>query len=131
LLLELFDNNGFSALYNFIYLPCDFETGRSLGYAFVNMVSTQDAMRAKEYFHGFLPSTSPSNKVCEVSWGEPVQGLEANIEKFRNSPVMHPEVQDAFKPMLFIQGFLSPFPGPTQRIRPPRMKFRKNQKVAQ
>eukprot|EP00419_Tripos_fusus_P041105 CAMPEP_0172790860 /NCGR_PEP_ID=MMETSP1074-20121228/208181_1 /TAXON_ID=2916 /ORGANISM="Ceratium fusus, Strain PA161109" /LENGTH=155 /DNA_ID=CAMNT_0013627915 /DNA_START=713 /DNA_END=1181 /DNA_ORIENTATION=- len=155
------------------------------------MVSTKDAMRAQEHFHGFLLPANPSNNVCEVSWGKPVQGLEANIERFWNSPVMHQVVPDEFKPMLFSQGcptpFLgpptqsttthevpqepkgcaviaegleanierfwnspvmhqvvpdefkpmlfnkgcpTPFPGPTKPIRPSRMNFRKNQKVA-
>merc|ERR1712026_538534 len=28
------------------------------------------------------------NLMCEVSWGDPLQGLQAHIDRYRNSPVM-------------------------------------------
>jgi hypothetical protein len=129
MLRTLLDVNGFSACYNFIYLPCDFARKRSLGFAFVNMETTQDAMRAWKHFDG-LPLSQNPRKVCKVSWGNP-QGLEANIEGFRNNSVMHEEVKDEFKPMLLREGCRIPFPGPTKPIRPPRMKFRKHKKIEQ
>jgi len=131
MLLELLNGKGFSARYNFIYLPFDFHRRHNLGYAFVNMETTQDAMRAWECFNGFQQWQLPSTKVCEVSWAQPLQGLKAHIKRFQNSPVMHEEVLDEWKPMLFSQGHRIAFPGPTQWIRPPRMKYCKQQKVVQ
>ena len=37
-----------------------------------------------------------SQKVCEVCWGNPLQGLGAHIVRYRNSPVMHQSVPDEY-----------------------------------
>jgi len=124
MLLELLDNEGFEGRYNFVYLPMDFKRMAGLGYAFVNMETPEDAMEAWKHFDGFKQWTLQSMKVCEVAWGEPLQGLEQHIDRYRNSPVMHEEVDENFKPVLLNKGQRIPFPGPTKRIRPPRMKYR-------
>jgi len=49
-----------------------------------------------------------------------LQGLEANIERYRNSPTMHELVPDAYRPMLFVNGQQVAFPAPTKKIKPPR-----------
>mmetsp|Transcript_65123 Transcript_65123/g.128611 ORF Transcript_65123/g.128611 Transcript_65123/m.128611 type:complete len:83 (-) Transcript_65123:41-289(-) len=81
-------------------------------------------MQAWERFADFQQWKTPSSKVCAVSWGNPLQGLQAHIEKFRNSPVMHSEVKDEWKPILFRQGHRIAFPDPTKVIQRPRMKFK-------
>lgn len=127
MLLDLLDGNGFPARFNFVYLPFDFNRRQSIGYAFVNMVTTQDAQLAWKRFHGFQQWNIPSNKACEVSWGDLAQGLEANIKRFQDSPVMHQDVPDEWKPMLFSDGNHVAFPDPTKAIRRPRMKYRQRQ----
>jgi len=124
MLLNLLDSEGFVGRYNFVYLPMDFKRMAGLGYAFVNMETPEDAQEAWKHFVGFQNWTLQSQKICEVAWGEPLQGLDAHIERYRNSPVMHEDVPEEFKPVLFKQGQRSPFPEPTKRIRPPRMKYR-------
>jgi len=124
MLLKLLDSEGFAGRYNFVYLPMDFKRMAGLGYAFVNMETPEDAQAAWKHFSGFQQWTLQSMKVCEVAWGEPLQGLEAHIERYRNSPVMHEEVPEEFKPVLFENGKRMTFPDPTKRIRPPRMKYR-------
>jgi len=122
MLLELLDQEGFQGCYDFLYLPTDFLSLAGLGYAFVNFTSNENARKAKEHFHNFMRWSVKTQKVCEVSWGNPLQGLSAHIERYRNSPVMHESVPDRYKPIIFAQGVSTAFPGPTKRIRPPRMK---------
>lgn len=122
LLMELLDSEGFAGRYDFVYLPLDFQRFACLGYAFVNMVSQEDAAAAKEHFQGFKAWKNASLKICDVSWGGPLQGLAANIDRYRNSPVMHCDVPDECKPVILSWGRRCPFPPPTKRVRPPRMK---------
>lgn len=112
----------FEGLYDFLYLPIDFRTGVNLGYAFVNLASHLDALRFMEHFQGFCSWACASQKVCEVSWAYPNQGLCENVERYRNSPVMHESVPDMFKPRLFMNGQRVVFPPPTKRIRAPRVR---------
>jgi hypothetical protein len=121
-LLHLIGNEGFSMSYDFMYLPMDFKKDANLGYAFLNLVNPEEALRFQSHFHGFNGWGSASEKVAEVSWAEPLQGLEAYIERYRNSPVMHPSMPDDRKPLLFSKGRRVPFPAPTKPIRLPRMK---------
>lgn len=122
MLLEMLDREGFAAKYDFVYLPIDFHRFASLGYAFVNCVTGADAENMKEHFQGFIQWKVSSQKVCDVCWGDPLQGLLAHIDRYRNSPVMHEEVPDEYKPVLLMGGVRSPFPAATKRIRPPRVK---------
>lgn len=122
MVLELLDAEGFATRYDFVYLPMDFHRTAGLGYAFVNLVSVSTAEEMKSHFHGFTAWKLASQKVCEVAWGEPLQGLEAHIERYRNSPVMHEDVPDKYKPVLYRNGERIPFPAPTKRLRPPRVK---------
>lgn len=122
MLLEEMDSLGLRGTYDFVYLPIDFHRKSSLGYAFVNFNRHEDAVLGKERLHGFSEWRVSSQKVCSVCWGEPLQGQSAHIERYRSSPVMHPEVPDEFKPIIFKDGVRASFPPPTKRLRPPRAK---------
>jgi RNA recognition motif-containing protein len=122
MLLELLDAHGLDGRYDFLYLPIDFRRMSSLGYAFVNFVSHADADKARMSLHGFKEWLVASQKVCDVCWGEPLQGLDAHVKRYKNSPVMHHDVPDQFKPLILKNGVHVPFPSPTKRIRPPRSK---------
>merc|ERR1712080_58537 len=76
------------------------------------MVTHEDARRAWTGLQGFGDWKVPSQKVLSVSWSTPLQGLAANIERYRNSPVMHQDVPDHFKPLLFKCGQPVRFPRP-------------------
>merc|ERR1719210_2156522 len=91
MLLELLDSQGFNGCYDLVYLPIDFRTGIGFGYAFINLITAQDATRFRVHFQGFAAwdAVAGSSKICEVSWSDAVQGLHAHIERYRNSPVMH------------------------------------------
>mmetsp|Transcript_47485 Transcript_47485/g.101574 ORF Transcript_47485/g.101574 Transcript_47485/m.101574 type:complete len:423 (+) Transcript_47485:100-1368(+) len=121
-LLSLIDDNGFKGSYDFVYLPMDFRNGVNLGYAFVNLLKHEDALKLMEFFQGFSRWSFDSVKVCEVSWAHPHQGLEEHIERYKNSPVMHPTMPDDYKPMVFKDGVRTSFPKPTKAIRAPKLR---------
>lgn len=121
--VDLLTGQGFFSRFDFVYLPIDFKNSVGLGYAFINMVSHQDALQVFERLSGFKEWKVASQKVCEVAWGNPEQqGLEFHVTRYRNSPVMHPSVPEEFKPLLFSNGQKIPFPEPTKAPRRPRMK---------
>jgi len=124
MLLELLDSHGFYGQYDFIYVPMDFKRSAGLGYAFVNATTSAAAERIFANMQGFTGWQFCSSKVLEVAWGEPLQGLAAHVDRYRNSPVMHSDVSDKFKPLLFQYGVRIPFPLPTKRIQKPRVKAR-------
>lgn len=123
--VELFDAQGFHGMYNFVYLPIDFRSGMNLGYAFMNFVSNNAAQLFMTHFNGFHQWMCQSPKVGEVTWTDPHQGLENHVGRYRNSPVMHEDVSDIFKPRIYAGGERIPFPGPTKKIRAPRVRPQK------
>lgn len=118
-LVELLDSKELQ--YDFLYLPIDWRKKANLGYAFANLVSHEEAERMANVLNGLSDWKVPSEKVCEVVWGKPEQqSLHRNVERFRNSPVMHPDVPEECKPLLFTLGQRSVFPAPTMRLQRPR-----------
>jgi hypothetical protein len=121
-LLNLLDAHGFFGRFDFIYLPVDFKHQRNLGYALVNCVSPVDALRFTTHFQGFSNWGIMSDRVGSVGWCSPQQGLEAHVERYRNSPVMHQSVPEEWRPMLLSCGVPIPFPAPTAPIKAPKVK---------
>jgi hypothetical protein len=113
----LLDSNGFRACYDFVYVPHRFETRLSSGYGFVNFLLAEDADRCVARLGGF---EAEGGLCLSVSFAESMQGLEAHIERYRNSPAMHAVVPDEMKPALYRGGVRIPFPAPTKPIRMPR-----------
>jgi len=109
--------------YDMVYLPTAFETGKSYQYGFVNFLSEAIAQQFQLQLHGCADEDFFGQQQCDVSWSE-CQGLPDIIEKYRNSPMMHPSVPDECKPMLFIDGSAAPFPAPTRKISKPRTNRR-------
>lgn len=122
-LLDTLDSKGMAGQFDFVYLPIDFLSGAALGYAFVNFSTTEDAELAMDRLQGFNSWNnllgSASQKVLEVCWSDPHQGLDMLVERYRNSRVMHGSVPDEFKPVMFKDGEKIDFPRPTKRVRPP------------
>jgi hypothetical protein len=119
-LFELLDNEGFNGKYDLVYHPIDFGTRLGFGYAFVNFVSVVAAAQCSEHFNGFSNWKTKHDRACEVSQSTELQGLEAHVERYRNSPVMHETVPDEFKPATFVDGHRVPFPLPTKKVTKPR-----------
>lgn len=122
MLMQLLDSEGFAGLYDFVYLPIDFRGSVCFGYGFINFSSFDAAECFRQQLDGFSRWQVESDKVAEVSWSEPLQGLEHHIERYRNSPLMHESVPDTFKPVLLSGGARIAFPPPTKKLRAPRVR---------
>jgi regulator of replication initiation timing len=126
MLIDLIDSEGFQCKWDFLYLPIDFNTRACLGYAFVNLINHEVACEFMKAFEDFSEWIIPSRKHCIASWSGPHQGLEEHIERYKNSPVMHPAVPDECKPVIFQHGIRMMFPAPTKKVRAPRVRQLRN-----
>eukprot|EP00928_Gymnodinium_smaydae_P018876 TRINITY_DN17196_c0_g1_i1.p1 TRINITY_DN17196_c0_g1~~TRINITY_DN17196_c0_g1_i1.p1 ORF type:complete len:424 (-),score=55.92 TRINITY_DN17196_c0_g1_i1:176-1447(-) len=120
-MVNLINAAGFKGAYDFMYLPMDFDTNSCLGFCFVNLIGPAYVWPFWTFFDGFSDWKVPSRNKCSVSWSSQQQGLEANIERYRNSPVMR-HMPDACKPRLFHNGERIPFPPPSGKVRSIRRK---------
>jgi RNA recognition motif-containing protein len=117
-LVELLNHKGFSGQFDFVHLPVDFQTGSPLHYGFVNFVSSISAQKFLATFDGFGAWEVRKKKVARLVWSE-LQGLDANLDKYRNSSVMHAGIPEHFKPLLFRNGEVTPFPSLTCALQSP------------
>jgi len=115
--LQMLDGIHLVREYDFVYFPMDFHTRSGLGYAFVNFTSHKGALRAWQLLDGYKEWFVASTKVCEVRWCTPTQGLQANVQRYRNSPLMHHKVPDMYKPMVFSNGARVEYPAPKKPIK--------------
>eukprot|EP00929_Paragymnodinium_shiwhaense_P108895 TRINITY_DN75240_c0_g1_i1.p1 TRINITY_DN75240_c0_g1~~TRINITY_DN75240_c0_g1_i1.p1 ORF type:complete len:422 (+),score=59.44 TRINITY_DN75240_c0_g1_i1:77-1342(+) len=120
MMLEDIDNRGFQGAYDFFYLPIDFQTGNTVGYAFINLIRAVDAQRFQDVYNG-LQLSPDSAKICQVGVAK-AQGKMKNVEQYRNSSVM--AMEERFQPVTFENGVRVPFPPPTRVLKPvkPRVK---------
>eukprot|EP00438_Fugacium_kawagutii_P025274 Skav207209 [mRNA] locus=scaffold1244:90176:94594:+ [translate_table: standard] len=121
MLLALLDQQGLGGRYDFVYLPCDFKRDANLGYAFVNLMDSEAVQSLWKTFDGFSGWCLPSSKTCQVKWSGPLQGFDAHVQRYRNSPVMHKSVPEKYKPVIFKHGQPVPFPEPNRKVKAPTM----------
>jgi len=126
MLLDLLETEGYGGSFDFLYLPVDFQSNSGLGYAFINFASSAVAEHFCQHFTGFNRWCMDSDKVCQVTWSDSLQGLTAHIERYRNSPVMHESVPEDHRPLVFTGSERLPFPPPTKKIRAPRRWHRRH-----
>jgi len=122
LLEGIFNRQGFEGLYDFVYVPADLYTQTAFEYCFVNLVSAGAAEMFFWHFQGFQGWPVASGKTAAVHWSTCLQGLPALIERYRNSPLMHPCVPDSLKPAVYHGGDRIAFPVPTAAVRAPRVR---------
>jgi hypothetical protein len=108
MLLDQLNSMGYEGKYNFFYLPIDFRNRCNVGYAFINFLSSETAKVFKNHLDGYRLTGFNSQKICEVSFAR-VQGLDANIMHYRNSPVNGVGIPE-YRPLLFADGKEIPFP---------------------
>jgi hypothetical protein len=121
MLLDFMDRHGFKGKYNLLYLPQRFGGKGCFHYAFVNFLTAVTASEFQARMQGFNEVAVFGDNVAETSWSQ-CQGLEANVEKFRNSSVMHPSVEDECRPLFFKNGKVVSFPKPTRTLKLDRRK---------
>jgi RNA recognition motif-containing protein len=128
-LIELFEQDGnFLNGVNFLYLPIDFRSKSNIGYAFINFDDPKEARRFMNHFINFSSWKFNSSKKAEVIWSLPCQGLAGHIDRYRNSPVMHPSVPEDFKPSIFLKGEKMKFPEPKNSLEAPKLRRCKKNK---
>jgi len=103
-LIDLLNSHGFSGKYDFLYLPFDFESQYHVGYAFVNLTSSEHVTQFAEVFNGFNDWTPKrDHRICVVCWGL-IQGLRANVERFETKQLTMEGIPEEWKPALFKDG---------------------------
>ena len=103
---EMIDEEGFSGRYDYLYMPMDFRSHRSLGYCFINFYDPESACEfTVKFSNRMFPSTN-SDKVLAVS-AATRQGLLANVSSFKQSTLKQvPRME--FRPVVGILGQLFP-----------------------
>lgn len=121
MLMDFLDRQGFQGKYDLVYLPLYFRNKRAFAYAFVNFLTESLAREFQSCVDGCSDPTMFGNKCAEVRWSV-CQGLQANIDQYRNSSINHPSVSEEFKPVLFEGMRIVPFPPPTKTVTAYRRK---------
>jgi hypothetical protein len=115
-----FRDIGYAGLFDFVYMPMNFRNpGSSFGYAFINFTSHGHALSIMNLFaSGELQGSCQG---WSAMWSSN-QGSCANVERYRNSPLMHNLVPAECKPAMFGNtGQQVAFPPSTRSIPKPRV----------
>lgn len=85
-LLHELNRMGFTGRYDFFYLPMDVHNRTNVGYAFINFLTPQDALRFSRTLTNYKFQQHSSQKIATVSPAH-VQGLVKNLFHFSNRAV--------------------------------------------
>lgn len=114
-------DSGYRGLFDFVYMPMNFRESGNFGYAFVNFVSHHVAANLMDQMKNPKYAENPSIQKWNIVWSN-CQGFDANVERYRNSPLMHELVPMDCKPTVYNHmGMQVPFPAPTKTISKPRI----------
>eukprot|EP00747_Dinoflagellata_sp_TGD_P152060 gnl/TRDRNA2_/TRDRNA2_177261_c0_seq4.p1 gnl/TRDRNA2_/TRDRNA2_177261_c0~~gnl/TRDRNA2_/TRDRNA2_177261_c0_seq4.p1 ORF type:complete len:505 (+),score=92.47 gnl/TRDRNA2_/TRDRNA2_177261_c0_seq4:59-1573(+) len=98
-LLQELDKTGFAGLYDFCYAPSCFISGETKGFAFVNMITEEDATAFVNSWHASrhwsMKEREPALNISIAS----LQGLEANVVKW-SAPRMRRIRNPNFRPFV-------------------------------
>lgn len=119
--LDVLRSAGLAHHVDFIYVPMNLKGSGNFGYAFVCFDCPSVAEQFKEKMQDYAGWGEPSGICLKVEWSE-TQGLEALVERYRNSPIMHRSIEDEIKPAMFKNGTRVAFPRPTKPVRAPRLR---------
>lgn len=109
MLLEEIADKGLLHMLDFFYLPIDMRHKCNVGYCFLNIADPANLDTFVNAFDNASLKLVKSTKKCIVSEAK-LQGLEQNIEAYRNSAVM--SMAEKYHPILWVNGHQVPFPAP-------------------
>mmetsp|Transcript_18761 Transcript_18761/g.40959 ORF Transcript_18761/g.40959 Transcript_18761/m.40959 type:complete len:293 (-) Transcript_18761:96-974(-) len=98
ILAEVRDKN-FDGLFDFVYLPIDFQLKRNKGYAFINFDSPRTRARFVSVFDGYALTRYATRKVLQVVPAI-TQGFQENMAKYNTKDAVRVTNQ-WFRPMVF------------------------------
>jgi len=112
---------GYRGLFDFIYMPMNLRGQGNFGYAFVNFKSHTIAVQVISRLQSLELGDPLSSLEWNAMWST-CQGFAANVDRYRNSPLMHELVPQECKPSVYDgNGDLASFPKPTKTIPKPRI----------
>jgi hypothetical protein len=121
--VEQFTDAGYGGFFDFVYMPINLRASGNFGYAFINFSSHAVASHVMMQMQGSEEDSSDSSDKWICQWSN-CQGWDANVERYRNSPLMHETVPQDCKPAVYdCTGKQTVFPQPTKRIAKPRIHF--------
>lgn len=113
---------GYRNLFTFVYMPMNLRSYGSFGYAFVDLIDATVAVQ-------LMKQLQLQEDGWRAIWSS-TQGMTANVERYRNSPLMHETVPAECKPALYDEhGVQVPFPAPTKYLAKPRIHYSKSKPV--
>jgi hypothetical protein len=122
-LVQSFIDAGYCGMFDFVYMPMNFRGQGNFGYAFVNFVSNEVAAHVMDQMRQREDDDLLNLERWTSAWSS-CQGLDDNIQRYRNSPLMHDSVPLDCKPALYdASGTQIAFPKPTKTLSKPRIHW--------
>mmetsp|Transcript_52039 Transcript_52039/g.122131 ORF Transcript_52039/g.122131 Transcript_52039/m.122131 type:complete len:291 (-) Transcript_52039:310-1182(-) len=118
-LLDLFRKLHILDFVNFLYFPIRGRDGSSLGYAFVNVRNLDSVAKFTSSIEGWPLAGRKGTTKATVHANSSMASLDALINRYRDSSIMHSAVPVTMKPMLLHFGAEVPFPPPRQALSRP------------
>jgi RNA recognition motif-containing protein len=106
--MELLDQAGFAAQYDFVYVPRHFTKGSSFGFAILNFVN--DVLASEALDKIAMGALSANGATLTAEWSEGTQGLSALIAKDRDNRVMEEGMPESFRPVVLSEGVPIAYP---------------------
>jgi len=126
--VQHFIDAGYRGLFDFVYMPMNFRAQGNFGYAFVNFISHDIAAHVVMEMLSLEHDDASSSERWTSAWSSS-QGFSENIDRYRNSPLMHERVPYDCKPALYdCNGNRMSFPQPTKTISKPRIRWPSKEK---
>lgn len=121
--VQYFIDAGYGGLFDFVYMPMNFRACGNFGYAFMNFTSSSVAAHIMAHLGASEYHDSENPDRWTSQWSN-CQGWNSNVERYRNSPLMHESVPLECKPAIYDSSCNQvAFPQPTKRIPKPRIHF--------